>query len=263
MARFTTLYSGSSGNCAFLEEDGRYILIDMGKSCRTTVAGLKSLGVTSGMLGGILITHEHSDHIGGLAVFLKHYPVPLYGSNATLQELKRRGAIPLTTTLIPLDGVTQDITGFAVQNFDTSHDAAGPCGFRITTPKGKTLAFATDLGFISDEVMANLYLADMVALEANYDYHMLMIGRYPPYLKQRVDSNKGHLSNDECAAALTKLALADCKRFSLCHISQENNIPELALQTVLCQMTLAGIKQADGIRVQAANRHEVAPVFEF
>lgn len=264
MACFTTLYSGSSGNCAFLEEGGRFVLVDMGKSARATHRALAQLGAQAKQLCGILVTHEHSDHVAGLAVFLKHSPVPVYGTRATLQALARRGCVPPGTQLVPTDGCGEvDVGGFAVQSFSTSHDSADCCGFRVRTPQGKTLAIATDLGYVSDEVLANLYLADMVALEANYDLHMLMHGPYPYYLKTRIASKKGHLCNEECAATLAKLMAAGCKRFSLCHISQENNAPALALQSVQAALLQSGTAPAPDAVVQAARRHEVSPVFEF
>ena len=264
MACFTTLYSGSSGNCAFLEEDGRFLLVDLGKSARATTRALGQLGAQAKQLCGVLVTHEHTDHIAGLAVFLKKAPVPVYGTQATLEALARRGLVPPGTQLVPTDGRGElQAGGFGVQSFSTSHDSADCCGFRVRTPQGKTLAIATDLGYVSDEVLANLYLADMVALEANYDLHMLMHGPYPYYLKTRIASKKGHLCNEECAATLAKLMAAGCKRFSLCHISQENNAPALALQSVQAALLQSGTAPAPDAVVQAARRHEVSPVFEF
>ena len=176
MARFTTLYSGSSGNSALVEENGRYLLVDMGKSCRMTQNALKGLGLPLADLGGILVTHEHSDHVSGLAIFLKYHPVPVYGSAATLDYLACRGLVPPGAELIDIDGRTEDVCGFAVQSFETSHDSVACRGYRITTPLGRVAGVATDLGYVSDEVLANLLLADVVALEANYDYNMLMTG---------------------------------------------------------------------------------------
>lgn len=200
MARFTTLYSGSSGNSALVEENGRYLLVDMGKSCRMTQNALKGLGLPLADLGGILVTHEHSDHVSGLAIFLKYHPVPVYGSAATLDYLACRGLVPPGAELIDIDGRTEDVCGFAVQSFETSHDSVACRGYRITTPLGRVAGVATDLGYVSDEVLANLLLADVVALEANYDYNMLMTGPYPYYLKTRIASQRGHLCNEENAA---------------------------------------------------------------
>jgi len=263
MARFTTLYSGSSGNCAVVEESGRCLLVDMGKSCRLTQNALKELGLTPQSLDGILITHEHSDHIGGLAIFLKHHPIPLYGSAATLQYLAEHRLIPEHTRLVDIDGRTEAVGGFQVQSFETSHDSVACRGYRITTPSGKVVSIATDLGFVSDEVLANLLLSDVVALEANYDEQMLLLGPYPRMLKQRIASRRGHLSNDESAQTLVRLMINGCKKFMLCHISQENNTPELALESVRVALLRAGLVPGEGCMVQAARRHEVSPVIEF
>ena len=260
MARFTTLYSGSSGNCAVFEENGRALLVDMGRSARCTKTSLAELGIAPEDLGGILVTHEHSDHVAGLKVFLKHHPVPVYASQLTLDELVRQQLVPPTAELIPVDGETIDIAGFGVSAFPTSHDAADCHGYRTASPKGKTLAIATDLGFVSDEVMANLYLADIVALESNYDVHMLMTGRYPYYLKRRIASKNGHLCNEESASAVTKLVQTGCRNIHLCHLSSENNLPELAMQSVREAFLQAGIVPQQDCVVRAASRYEISPV---
>lgn len=257
MAHFTTLYSGSSGNCALLEESGRFLLVDLGKSCRAAASALKELGLAPSGLGGILITHEHHDHISGLHVFLKKWNVPVYGPAATLDFLCERGIIPPSTQLEAVEGRQMDVAGFGVESFSTSHDSVACCGYRITSPKGKTIAIATDLGYVSDEVMANLYCADAVALEANYDIYKLAHGPYPPYLQARISSRRGHLSNDESAAALIKLMQNGCDKFCLCHISQENNEPALALGSVQAAMYNAGIAP-DSVQIQAASRHQIS-----
>lgn len=263
MARFTTLYSGSSGNSALVEEDGRYLLVDMGRSCRMTINALKALELPLENLNGILVTHEHSDHVAGLAVFLKRYPVPVYGSTATLRYLAEHALVPAQTELVDIDGRTADIGGFSVQSFETSHDSVACRGYRITTPCNKVVSIATDLGYVSDEVMANLLLSDVVGLESNYDRGMLMAGPYPYYLKTRIASPNGHLSNDDCASTLVTLAQNGCRNFSLCHISKENNTPELALENVRAAMHEAGFAEGRDFTLQAAMRNETSPVFVF
>ena len=131
----------------------------------------------------------------GLAIFLKYHPVPVYGSAATLDYLACRGLVLPGAELIDIDGRTEDVCGFAVQSFETSHDSVACRGYRIHHAFGARVAgVATDLGYVSDEVLANLLLADVVALEANYDYNMLMTGPYPYYLKTRIASQRGRLS---------------------------------------------------------------------
>ncbi|MEG2672799.1 MAG: MBL fold metallo-hydrolase [Ruthenibacterium sp.] len=263
MAEFTTLYSGSSGNSAYIAEDGRYLLVDMGKNCKTTVAALKALDAPLGNLGGILVTHEHSDHVSGLAVFLKQHPVPVYGSAATLDFLAERNLVPSTTELVEIDGREENIAGFGVQSFTTSHDSVACCGYRVTTPRGRVVSVATDLGYVSDEVLANLLCADCVSLEANYDFDMLMCGRYPYYLKTRIASKRGHLCNDESAETLVRLLENGCKKFALCHISNENNTKDMVYTAVKTALLQHGIVPESDCIVQAALRHSISPILNF
>ena len=262
MAYFTTLYSGSSGNCGLVRCGQQYLLIDMGKSCRTTLTALKSLGLAVSDCVGILITHEHSDHVSGLDTFLKKHPIPLYGCADTLDTLASRGTIPPAVDAVPVDGQTLEIGDFTVTSFPTSHDV--PCvGYRIHTPDGKTMTIATDLGVLTPPVHEALAGCDLVALESNYDLHMLRSGPYPYYLRSRIESARGHLSNDECAAKLLELIQEGCKRFALCHLSQENNTPALALQTVFNTLGAAGVVPDKDCIVQAQRRNEVSPALEF
>ena len=148
MAYFTTLYSGSSGNCGLVRCGQQYLLIDMGKSCRTTLTALKSLGLAVSDCVGILITHEHSDHVSGLDTFLKKHPIPLYGCADTLDTLASRGTIPPAVDAVPVDGQTLKIGDFTVTSFPTSHDVPC-CGYRIRTADGHVMALATDLGYLT------------------------------------------------------------------------------------------------------------------
>ena len=151
---------------------------------------------------------------------------------------------------------------FGVQMFPTSHDV--PCvGYRIQTPDGKTMTIATDLGVLTPPVHEALAGCDLVALESNYDLRMLRSGPYPYYLRARIESARGHLSNDECAAKLLELIQQGCKKFALCHLSQENNTPALALQTVFATLGAADVVPEKDCIVQAQRRNEVSPALEF
>ena len=151
MALFTTLYSGSSGNCAVVLQEGRYLLIDMGKSCRTTLRALNSLGLAVSDCEGVLITHEHADHVSGLDTFLKHYSVPVFGCADTLDMLDSRGVLPPAIDAVAVDGRSEDIGPFHVTSFPTSHDVPC-CGYRIRAAQGHTMALATDLGVLTPVV---------------------------------------------------------------------------------------------------------------
>ena len=204
MAEFISLYSGSSGNSSVVRCGQRYLIVDMGKGVRTTSAALKALGLAVSDCDGILVTHEHSDHVKGLSTFLKKNTLPVYGAAATLDFLDSNGIVPASCELHELEGREEDVGAFGVQSFPTSHDV--PCvGYRIHTPDGKTMTIATDLGVLTPPVHEALSGCDLVALESNYDLHMLRSGPYPYYLRARIESTRGHLSNDECAAKLLEL----------------------------------------------------------
>ena len=169
MALFTTLYSGSSGNCGLVREGNQYLLVDMGKSCRTTLTALRRLDLAISDCAGILVTHEHSDHVAGLDTFLKKYPIPVYSSADTLDALDSRGTLPPAVETSAMDGGNPfDIGPFKVSSFPTSHDVPC-CGYRIETPDGRRMALATDLGILTPVVQDSLLGCDLVALEANYD----------------------------------------------------------------------------------------------
>lgn len=261
MARFTTLYSGSSGNCACVEENGKYILIDMGKNCKTTVNALKELDLAIADLCGILITHEHSDHVAGLRVFLKKYNVPVYGAVQTLDYMHENNILGDNAITYEINN-NETIGDFTVQSYDTSHDSVACRGYRITTKSGKVISLATDLGFVSDEVLANLYLADLVCLEANYDYHMLMSGEYPLYLKKRIDSKRGHLCNEESAETVSKLIKSGCKKIALCHLSRENNEPQLVYEAVKKALIKNEVMPDSDCVIFALSRHQISPWME-
>ncbi len=262
MALFTTLYSGSSGNCALVLCGRQYLLVDMGKSCRLTLTALKRLGLAVGDCCGILITHEHSDHVAGLETFLKSYSVPVYGRADTLDRLDELGILPPAIEAVAVDGRTEDVGGFTVTAFPTSHDVPC-CGYRIRTPDGRTMALATDLGVLTPVVQQNLAGCDLVALEANYDAFSLRGGPYPYHLKVRIGSDRGHLDNRACAAEILDLIQDGCKKFALCHLSQVNNTPELALATVHNVLLAAGIQPGRDVTIQAQTRSDISPYIEF
>ncbi|MEG2083399.1 MAG: MBL fold metallo-hydrolase, partial [Oscillospiraceae bacterium] len=187
MARFVTLYSGSSGNSTLVTEEADSVLVDMGCSCKRTLGALYSLGLAASDLKGILVTHEHSDHVSGLMTFLKHYRVPVYGSYQTLCWLKNNGVVPDKATLIDVAaGDAFYIGGIEINAFPTSHDSVDCVGYRFSFKNGKKLALATDLGFVSEEVLAALSGCELVALESNYEDDMLLSGHYPYFLKSRI-----------------------------------------------------------------------------
>ncbi len=263
MAIFLSLYSGSSGNCALVGEQGRYLCVDMGKNCKTTLAALVQADVDPQQLAGILVTHEHTDHTKGLEVFLKRYHLPVYGSAGTLDYLALHGMVPAGADLRALREGEEEIEGFGVRSFHTSHDAADCRGFRIVLPSGRVAAMATDLGIVTDEVLGGLLGADLAILEANYDPVRLRTGPYPYYLKARIASQQGHLCNEETGGALVQLLAEGCERFALCHLSQENNTPQLAMQAVTQAFIAAGSMPGQDGLLQVLSRGSVTPAIHF
>ncbi len=265
MARYISLYSGSSGNCSVIEQDGKFILIDMGKSARTTTNALKDLGLDIKNLQGILVSHEHSDHINGLKVFLKKLDVPVYSNCATLDYLADYDLVPSHIRLEDMNFAGHNIGDFFVTGFDTPHDSVGCMGFDIHTKTGTRMTMATDLGCVTDGILNRFMGADLAVIESNYDDLMLRENEnYPYYLKTRISSNRGHLSNAQCSDAASKIIGSGVKKLHLCHLSDNNNTPS----TALAQLALTGMKSGINLDkdielVKANRRHEITEPTEF
>ena len=252
---FYTLASGSSGNCSLVCAGDTLLLIDAGISCRRIEQSLRALGRTLGDLTAVFITHEHADHVGGLATLSKKSAAPVY--------VTRGVSHILTCPVVAFTaGDTLEFAGCTVRSFSTSHDAVDPVGYRVDAPDG-SLGILTDTGFVTDAARESLAGVDTLLLEANHDVETLQYGPYPYFLKRRILGDGGHLSNDECSAKLLELIQEGCKRFALCHLSQENNTPALALQTVFNTLGAAGVVPDKDCIVQAQRRNEVSPALEF
>ena len=230
MMRLTTFASGSTGNCALLTMDGVHILLDAGISCRRICEHLRLSGVKPEDLAAILITHEHSDHIAGLATLVKRCAAPVCAPRAVAGYLDRTVAGVAARLRVVTPGEDFDLGGLTVRCFSTSHDSAQSVGWRVTGER--TFALATDTGCITPEVEAGLTGADAVLIEANHDVDMLLAGPYPYYLKRRILSERGHLSNADCAALAARLAEGGTRQILLGHLSRENNSPARAFETV-------------------------------
>ena len=220
--------SGSGGNCLLVSGAGTDLLIDAGISMRRTQAAMAQAGRSIHEISGVLITHEHSDHISGLSMLIKHYHFPVYAPRTVAVRL--RGLLPQieeSLRVIPV-GEPFDVGGLVVSAFHTPHDTDESVGYRV---QGEGIyAHATDMGCVTDEVLAGLQGADTVLIESNHDEQMLSYGPYPVYLKRRILSDHGHLSNENCARLARELAVSGTTRIILGHLSRENNRPELALE---------------------------------
>lgn len=236
--RVAVLASGSKGNAAYIELDGVRLLIDAGISARRITRSLADLGVDAASLDGVFVTHEHSDHIKGLPTLLKQYRLPLFAPPATLRAIGESLAVP-EDTFAPLTGNVM-LGSVAVKSFSTLHDAASPVGYAVCG--SEKCALATDLGFLTNDVMAAIEGSDVLILEANHDRELLQSGSYPWRLKQRILSNRGHLSNSAAAWALVRLKKRPRAVF-LAHMSQENNRPELVEETVRTILAQQNVRQ--------------------
>lgn len=220
--------SGSGGNCLLLEDRETKILIDAGISKRRVVAALASLGCAMEQIGGVLITHEHSDHISGLVSLVKGRDLPVFAPHTVAARLL--GAFPALQDqlrVIPV-GEAFSLGDLRITAFHTSHDTDESVGYRI---QGTGIyAHATDTGCVTEEMRAALLGADTVLLESNHDEEMLRYGPYPFPLKKRILSARGHLSNADCAALARELAENGTRCLILAHLSRENNTPEKAME---------------------------------
>lgn len=224
--RIVTFASGSTGNCCLVSDGGVNVLIDAGISARRIVQGLGVLGLAPQDVCGVLITHEHSDHISGLPVLVKRTGMRIFAPSELGEVLKRvKPELSESIDYIPHDGGLC-VGDVRISAFPTPHDASASFGYRIEG--SEVFAFATDTGHISDELLQGLQGADTVVIEANHDKVMLKNGPYPPFLKQRVLSKHGHLSNDDCAKLACLLADSGTRQIILGHLSQQNNTPEAA-----------------------------------
>ena len=261
--RLCSIASGSSGNCIYIGNSQTHLLVDVGISKKRIEEGLQELGLTGEDLSGILITHEHTDHIQGLGVFSRKYGIPIYATPGTIRGImgyKGLGKMPEGLLQeIQIDKVFM-IEDLQVKPFAISHDANEPSGFRIESQE-KSVAVATDLGKFDEYIVENLKDLNAIVLEANHDVHMVEVGPYPYYLKQRVLGNRGHLSNELTGRLLCNILHDNMKHIVLGHLSKENNYEELAKETVKLEVTLGDTPfHGEEIPLMVAKRDNVSSI---
>lgn len=241
MARISSLFSSSKGNSTIIGCSGRYVMIDAGVSAKKIGEALSQREVSPESIAAIFITHEHIDHVNGVRVFANKYNLPVYATEGTFRAMAQNGHLTGVDYHV-LNGAVE-LAEMRICSFSTSHDAAESCGYTVETADGRKIAVATDMGYVSETVRRAIYGCDAVLIESNHDEGMLRRGPYPPLTKQRILSDRGHLSNPACASELTNLIRSGATRFFLGHISGENNTAALAYETSFSVLTQAGMRQ--------------------
>ncbi len=249
-----SLISGSSGNCSLFTANGTNILIDCGMSGRQLEEHLKELDLLGADLDAILVTHEHIDHIKGIGVLSRRYNLPVFATEQTHLEMAGLGISDANRRIISPDRPFE-IGTVTADAFSIPHDAADPVGYRLYWG-GEKYAVATDIGAMTNELFDSISGSHSVILEANHDVDMLLGGSYPEHLKQRILGTFGHMSNDLAASTAVALANRGTKNIMLAHLSEENNTPQIAFDTVSRALKDAGAEKSD-IGLIVAKRYEV------
>lgn len=260
--KFCSLASGSSGNCYLIKSEETSILVDAGISGKRIMEGLEETGTPPDSISAVLVTHEHIDHVKSLPVLTKRIPdLMVYANEKTWDNIERPVAHERRKFFET--GETFDLGGFNIRSFSVPHDAADPVGFSISSGDRK-ISIVTDAGWITDEIYREINDADLLLIEANHEREMLLMGRYPYQLKQRILGDEGHLSNVSAGEALCRIVSNREKRRQvlLGHLSAENNDPNVALLTVENTLMEQEIYMGGDLKISVASRHERGPLFE-
>jgi phosphoribosyl 1,2-cyclic phosphodiesterase len=254
------LGSGSSGNCTFLATSRARVLVDAGFSLREITRRLALIGERPESLQGVFITHEHSDHIGGLARLAKKLRIPVYISAMTREALPPNTELPAVETIQP--GQRYQIEDLVIEPFTIPHDAVDPMGFRFTG-EGLRMAVATDLGYLPMNVKDYLRGCHCMVIESNHDLEMLKNGPYPWYVKERVWSRTGHLSNRDLATFLREEHDGETQVMVLAHLSEQNNHPQIARMEAATALEQRASSVSSQAKLIVSSQNEPTEVFQF
>lgn len=260
--KFCSLASGSSGNCYLIKDDTTALLIDAGISGKKIFQGLADAGVPPENVRGLLVTHEHIDHVKSLPIVTKKLPeIKAYANEATWAAIER----PVADEKRALLHTGEDfyIENFRIRSFPIPHDAAEPVGFSIYA-YGKQISIVTDVGYITDEIFEEITGADLLMLEANHEEEILLMGSYPYKLKRRILGENGHLSNVSAGECLCSLVEANPKkrRVLLGHLSHENNDPSVAMLAVRNALMEKNIFIGNELKIDVAHRDHCSLLYE-
>lgn len=263
--RFISLASGSSGNCYYLGTDNYGILIDAGIGIRTIKRGLKDINVSLDSIRAVFVTHDHADHIKSVGCLGEKYNLPVYTTRKVHEGINKSYCMTekLSSCVHYIEkNSTVEIEDFSICAFEVPHDGTDNIGFCIEID-GKIFSFLTDLGHITPTAAAYICKANYLILEANYDEEMLRMGPYPAYLKQRITGPNGHLSNSATADFLADNFQENIKYIWLCHLSKDNNHPELAFKTIEWKLKCKGIIVGKDVQLSALKRSIPSELYEF
>lgn len=251
MVKIFPLYSGSGGNCTLVQSDNANLLVDVGLGCRATLSALKMYNLSLSDITAIVVTHEHSDHIGGISSFVSHSPVPVYTPKAIADLVAKRA------TCCDVSGIADvtEIADLRIERYECSHDAAACYGYRFSDGTN-SVATVTDTGCVTTGLVDFLAPCDRIQLESNHDVDMLKSGPYPYPLKRRILSDFGHLSNDQATQVLSDLVGSNVKSVILAHLSEHNNTAELAFNNVVNMYADKGLVEGRDISVYVAKQHD-------
>lgn len=263
--KFFSLGSGSSGNCYYLGWSEYGILIDAGVGIRTIKKTLREYGVSFDKIAGILVTHDHADHIKTIGCLGDKYNIPVYATEAVhggIQQSRYIEANLHTSRRVIEKEVPFLINDFHITAFEVPHDSIDNVGYRIEM-NGQIFVLATDVGHITDKIINYVKHANHLVMETNYDEEMLQNGRYPYYLKQRITSGMGHISNRLSAEFIASIYHKELQNIWLCHLSQDNNHPEIAYKTVEKALSDKGIIVGRDVYLEALSRYKASGLREF
>lgn len=236
-----TLFSGSDGNCIYVKNEDTEILIDAGKSCASTEKALNALGTSLCNIKEIFVTHEHSDHIAGLEVISKKHIIPVNITAPSYDKCIKSGSHLEYVAQRQAVTFEKDVGSLSIRAFPVPHDSVQNVGYVISS-RDDTFGIATDIGRVTPVVASNLSLCKRAIVESNHDISMVENGPYPRFLKERILSDSGHLSNEKCAMLCAYLCEMGVCELTLAHLSKENNLPKLAYDTVKTHLTKCGFE---------------------
>jgi len=265
MVRFISLSSGSNGNCYYIGNERTALLVDLGIGGRTVSKRLSDAGIPLSSVEMILVTHDHIDHIKYLGSVARKLSLPVFAT-ATLHEAFEhnfctRGMISGCRRVIRKETFFEH-RGVKFVAFGVPHDATETLGYFIDF-FGEKFVFMTDLGSVPDTAKEYCRTADHIIIESNYDMDMLLRGPYPPDLKKRIIQGHGHMSNDQCASAIKEIYHPGLKDLFLCHLSENNNTPELAYTNACTALEAIGVKVGTDVKLYCLPRREASPLFSW